>query len=81
MKRYEHWLPKQRLCERLVQIRKERGWTLKELADRSGVNYSVLSYAQIGSHGLTAGNLSRIARACDLFVSELLEGVDLSEWE
>ncbi len=79
--RYLHWLPPLTLGERIIALRQERGWNLKDLAAKSGISYSTLSFAQTSRRGLTLGALNRVARAFGMTPSELLEGVDLTEWE
>ena len=52
--------------ERLARIRHERGLSLQQLADRSGVAKSVLSYVETGARpgsGLTLATALRLARA------------------
>ena len=51
--------------ERLARIRHERGLSLQQLADRSGVAKSVLSYVETGvrpGSGLTLATAFRLAR-------------------
>ena len=52
--------------ERLSRIRHERGLSLQQLADRSGVAKSVLSYVETGARpgsGLTLATALRLVRA------------------
>jgi transcriptional regulator with XRE-family HTH domain len=63
---------------RIREIAQQRGWTLKEVADRAGVNYNTLkSYVQrdiLNTVDLTA--VYRIARAFDVIIEELMEVVE-----
>ena len=56
----------------------EKGWTLKEVSDRSGVVYSTLrTYAR--SPGLATVDftaIQKLARAIDLMIEELVEVVE-----
>jgi putative transcriptional regulator len=60
---------------RIRELAEERGWTLKEVADRSGVNYStVRTYVQRGE--LNTVDLSavfKIARAFEVAIEALVE--------
>ena len=60
---------------RIKELAEARGWTLKDVADRAGVNYNtVRSYVQRGE--LNTVDLSavfKIARAFDVTVEELVE--------
>ena len=60
---------------RIRELADQRGWTLKEIADRSGVNYNtVKSYVQ--RDALNTVDLSavfKIARAFDVTIEELVE--------
>lgn len=56
----------------------EKGWTLKEVSDRSGVVYSTLrTYAR--SPGLSTVDFTairKLARAFDVMIEELVEVVE-----
>ncbi|WP_416667194.1 helix-turn-helix domain-containing protein [Egbenema bharatensis] len=60
---------------RIKELAEARGWTLKDVADRAGVNYNtVRSYVQRGE--LNTVDLSavfKIARAFDVTVEDLVE--------
>ncbi len=51
---------------RLRQLRSDRGWTLAEVAERSGLAISTLSKAERGIISLTYDRLSRLARGLDV---------------
>ncbi|MEG4319717.1 MULTISPECIES: helix-turn-helix transcriptional regulator [unclassified Microcoleus] len=63
---------------RIREFAAREGWTLKEVADRSGVSYNtVKSYAR--SPGMTMadiGALLKLARTFDVSIEQLLEFVE-----
>ncbi len=63
---------------RIRELADKRGWTLKEVSERSGVNYStVRSYVQRGE--LNTVDLSavyKIARAFEVTIDDLVEVVE-----
>ncbi|NJK65642.1 MAG: helix-turn-helix transcriptional regulator [Microcoleus sp. CSU_2_2] len=63
---------------RIRELAAREGWTLKEVADRSGVSYNtVKSYAR--SPGMTMadiGALLKLARTFDVSIEELLDFVE-----
>jgi transcriptional regulator with XRE-family HTH domain len=60
---------------KIRELAEERGWTLKDVAERSGVNYNtVRSYVQRGE--LNTVDLSavfKIAQAFDVAIEDLVE--------
>jgi putative transcriptional regulator len=56
----------------------EKGWSLKEVSTRSGVNYSTLkTYAQSsGMATVDATALIKLARVFDVAIEELIEIVE-----
>jgi putative transcriptional regulator len=60
---------------RIREFAAERGWTLKEVSDRSGVGYSTIrNYAQCS--GMTTVNFTyihRLARTFDVMIEDLVE--------
>ncbi|MCY4745120.1 helix-turn-helix domain-containing protein [Pelomonas sp. UHG3] len=60
------------LAERLAALRMAAGWSLDELATRSGVSRATLSRLERGETSPTATLLSRLARAHGLPLSRLL---------
>ncbi len=63
---------------RIKEFADEKGWTLKEVAARSGVPYSTITtYAR--SPGMAMADLSavqKIARTFDVMIEDLLEVVE-----
>ncbi|GAA2301658.1 XRE family transcriptional regulator [Streptomyces kunmingensis] len=65
-----------RLGARLAELRSERGWSLGELADRSGVSRSTLSRAERAEISPTAALLSRLCAVYGRTMSQLLSEVE-----
>ncbi|HIK32527.1 MAG TPA: helix-turn-helix transcriptional regulator [Oscillatoriales cyanobacterium M59_W2019_021] len=63
---------------RIQEFSKERGWTLKEVSERSGVNYSTLkTYAR--SSGMAMADVTalvKLARVFDVMLEDLIEVVE-----
>ncbi|MFI8952793.1 helix-turn-helix domain-containing protein [Streptomyces sp. NPDC053750] len=65
-----------RLAARLAELRAERGWSLGELADRSGVSRSTLSRAERAEISPTASVLNRLCAVYGRTMSRLLSEVE-----
>ncbi|MFZ1816235.1 MAG: XRE family transcriptional regulator [Rhizobiaceae bacterium] len=61
------------LGERVRQIRQARNWTLKELADRTGLAISTISKMERGEISLTYDRFMRLAQGLGMDVGELFE--------
>ncbi len=61
-----------RLAQRLRLERDERGWSLNDLAERSGVSRAMISKIERGEASPTAALLVRLATAFDLTLATLL---------
>jgi transcriptional regulator with XRE-family HTH domain len=63
---------------RIREFAQERGWTLKEVSERSGVVYSTLrTYAR--SPGLATVDvtaLQKLARTFDVMIEDLIEVIE-----
>jgi transcriptional regulator with XRE-family HTH domain len=59
--------------QRLARLRKERGWTQVELAERTGIVQTVLSDYERGKLRLNADMIVRFASALDITTDELLQ--------
>jgi transcriptional regulator with XRE-family HTH domain len=66
----------ERLAERLKQIRTERGWSLQELADASGVSRSALSRVENAEVSPTAETLGSLSSAYQMTISQLLAPIE-----
>lgn len=58
--------------ERIKTLRRERGWTLAQTSQRSGLALSTISKAERGIISLTYDNILKLAFAFDMGMSELL---------
>jgi transcriptional regulator with XRE-family HTH domain len=66
----------ERLAARLAELRTERGWSLDELAGRSGVSRSTLSRLERGEISPTAALLGKLAPVYERTMSRLLAEVE-----
>ncbi|GKQ38892.1 DNA-binding protein [Streptomyces sp. A012304] len=66
-----------RLAARLAALRAERGWSLGELAERSGVSRSTLSRAERAEISPTAATLNRLCHVYGRTMSRLLSEVEV----
>jgi transcriptional regulator with XRE-family HTH domain len=62
-----------RVCERLRQLRKKRGWTLEQLSAASGVSRSMLSQIERKQANPTLAVAFRIARAFGRSLADLVD--------
>jgi transcriptional regulator with XRE-family HTH domain len=65
-----------RLAARLAELRTERGWSLGDLAERSGVSRSTLSRAERAEISPTASLLNRLCAVYERTMSQLLSEVE-----
>lgn len=65
-----------RLAQRLADLRGAAGWSLDELAERSGISRATLSRLERGETSPTAALLNRLCRAHGLTLSRLLADVE-----
>ncbi|MEV0204537.1 XRE family transcriptional regulator [Streptomyces sp. NPDC050788] len=65
-----------RLGARLAELRAERGWSLGELAERSGISRSTLSRAERAEISPTASLLNRLCGVYGRTMSRLLSEVE-----
>lgn len=61
------------LCRRVRELRKQRGWSLEQLAAASGVSRSMLSQIERNEANPTLAVTFRIAQAFGMTLAELLE--------
>ncbi len=66
-----------RLCrafgERVRLLRKEKRWTLEELADRAGLHVTYLSGLERGRRNPTLNVIAQLARALEVTLSTLFK--------
>ncbi|MGW0585271.1 helix-turn-helix domain-containing protein, partial [Streptomyces sp. NPDC002920] len=65
-----------RLGTRLAELRAERGWSLGDLAERSGISRSTLSRAERAEISPTASTLNRLCAVYGRTMSRLLSEVE-----
>lgn len=66
-------LAERALGERLQRLRTERGWSLTELAEESGVSRAMINRVERGVSSPTATILGRLSGAFGLTISQLLD--------
>ena len=62
------------VCQRVREMRKNQGWTLQSLSEKSGVSKSMLSQIERGTANPTLGVAFRIAQAFGITLGDLVEG-------
>lgn len=65
-----------RIAERLRTLRQERGWSLEDLASRSGVSRATLSRLENAEVSATANVLGRLCQAYGITLSRLIHLVE-----
>lgn len=60
--------------ERIRFLRRRRGWSLRELADRSGLSASFISQVERSRNSPSVASLEAICRALEVNVPDLFEG-------
>lgn len=63
------------LGARIKHLRKERGWTLRDMVVQHGFHLSHWQAFEKGNRGISLPSLLRIAEVYNLTVSELLDGI------
>jgi transcriptional regulator with XRE-family HTH domain len=61
------------LCRRLADLRAQRGWTLEELAERSGLSKPFLSRLEAGSRQPSIAAVLTLAKVYDVSVAQLFD--------
>jgi transcriptional regulator with XRE-family HTH domain len=59
---------------RIAELREERGWTQKELAEYAGLSVTFLSEVENGRRNISSGKLLQIADALDTTMDYLARG-------
>ena len=79
MERQSYELDKQALGSFLAQLRKEKGWTQKDLAERLYISDKAVSKWERGLSAPDVSMLMPLAELLGVSVTELLEGRRLEE--
>lgn len=66
----------ERICEKIREIRRKRGITLKELSEKTQLSVSFLSQVERGLCSMTLTSLKKIADALETPVGELVDVVE-----
>lgn len=69
-----HTLDKETFGRRLRQARKQLGWTLAQLGERSGVSITTISRAERGLLALGYDNFAALAEALQMDMGEMFSG-------
>lgn len=73
--RYSYELLQTQLGARLKELRKQKGWTLRDMIVRHGFHVTHWQHFERGSRGISLPSLLRIAEVFDVTPSELIEGL------
>ena len=65
------------LGTRIRALRKERGWSYRDMVVRHGFHLSAWQSYESGKYGLSMISLLRVAKVFSLPASELIAGIDL----
>jgi transcriptional regulator with XRE-family HTH domain len=57
----------------LKKLRKNKGLTLKQLSEKSGLGLSTLGNFETGRYDMSPGNLEKLAEVLEVSVQEILE--------
>lgn len=66
-----------RLAARIQALRSERGWTLDDMAENSGLSRATCSRIERGETSPTAAQLGRLCSALQMTLSRLLSPLDI----
>lgn len=72
----QHTDPRAGFGLRLIQVRKEKGWSQERLALESGIARSYLGGVERGKRNISLVAIVRLANALDVAASSLLEPPD-----
>jgi transcriptional regulator with XRE-family HTH domain len=73
--RYSYELLQAQLGARLRELRKQKGWTLRDMVVQHGFHVTHWQHFEHGSRGISLPSLLRIAEVFDVPPSELIEGL------
>lgn len=64
---------------RIRNLRKNRGWSQENLADRSGLHTTYIGQIERGEKSLTVRNLEKIANSLECDFSDIFLGIGIRE--
>lgn len=64
-----------RFGEKIHNLRKEKGWSQEELADRSGFHRTYIGFIERGERNISLKAIKTIADTFDINLSELLKNL------
>lgn len=76
---YSYDLLLQQLGARIKELRKARGWTLRDMVVQHGFHLSHWQGFESGTRGISIPSLLRISEVLDVSPSQLLEGLGKTE--
>lgn len=57
---------RERFGETVKALRKERGWTLRDMEEKSGIGYAHLARIEIGKYNVRLDTIEKIEEAFDM---------------
>jgi len=66
----------EKLGQRIAQLRKEKGWTQVEFAEKLGIQRTALARIEVGNVNTTILTIKKIASVLGTKASELISGFD-----
>jgi transcriptional regulator with XRE-family HTH domain len=76
---YSYDLLQKQFGARLKSMRKEKGWTLRDMVIQHGVHLTHWQHFERGSRGISVPSLLRIAEIFEVTPSQLLEGLGIEQ--
>lgn len=61
----------------IARLRKERGMTIRELSDKTGITYSSLPNIESGNTDIRIGTLEKIAKGLRIKVSDIIKNAEI----
>lgn len=61
----------------ISKLRKERGMTIRELADKTGITYSAFPGIESGKTDIRIGTLEKIAKGLRIKVSDIIKNAEI----
>lgn len=66
----------EKIGHRIRELRRVKGWSQEELADRANLHRTYISSVEQGKRNLAAVNLKGLANAFGMSISEMLKDID-----